>query len=49
MYGKEFEMTSVDWDGISAQWTLNPDSTLDMNTPRDKGSLFRFPSITVKV
>lgn len=49
VYGKEFEMTSVDWDGISAQWTLNPDSTLDMNTPRDKGSLFRFPSITVKV
>jgi hypothetical protein len=49
VYGKEFDMTSVNWDGISAQFTLNPDSTLDMNTPRDKGSLFRFPSITVKV
>ena len=49
IYGKEFEMTSVSWDGISAQWTLNPDSTLDSNTPRDKGSLFRFPSIVTKV
>jgi len=45
LYGKLFEMTSVSWDGVTASWQLDPDSTLDMNAPRDKGSYFRFPAI----
>jgi len=45
MYGREFEMGSVSGNGVSVQWTLDPDGTLGMNAPRDKGSLFRFPAI----
>ena len=44
-YSKEFEMGSVTWDTVSAQWTLEPDSTLNLSVPKDRGSLFRFPSI----
>jgi hypothetical protein len=45
LYGKEFEMGSVTWTGTSAQWELNADGIMDLNAPRDKGSLFRFPAI----
>lgn len=45
LYGRKFEMGSVTWNGISAQWDLNPDSRLDLSIPRDKGSSFRCPSI----
>lgn len=45
LYGREFEMGSVSGNGVSVQWTLDPDGILGMNAPRDKGSLFRFPAI----
>lgn len=44
-YSKEFEMGSVSWDNITAQWSLEPDSTLNLSFPKDRGSMFRFPSI----
>ena len=45
LYGKEFYMGSVTWNGISAQWELDPDQIADLSAPRDKGSNFRLPSI----
>lgn len=45
LYGKEFEMGAVSWDGVQAQWALEPDSTLSIAFPKDKGSSFRCPSI----
>lgn len=45
IYGKDFELGSVSWDGITAQWELDPDSTMDLSVPRDKGSSFRIPSV----
>lgn len=45
LYGREFEMAGVTGNGVSVQWTLDPDGILSLNVPRDKGSLFRFPAI----
>lgn len=45
LYGREFEMGGVSGNGASVQWTLDPDGTMGLNVPRDKGSLFRFPAI----
>lgn len=45
LYGKEFFMSNVTWDGISAQWDLDPDSIMDLSAPRDKGSVYRLPAI----
>lgn len=45
LYGREFEMSSVNYTSTSAQWELNPDSVMELNVPRDMGSKFRFPSI----
>lgn len=46
LYGKKFEMGGVTWTSTSAEWSLDPDKIMDLNIPRDKGSIFRFPSIT---
>lgn len=43
--GKEFLMGSVTWNGMSAQWNLEPDEIMDLNVPRDKGSTFRLLSM----
>lgn len=46
LYGKMFQMGGVNWTQTSAEWVLDPDKIMDLNMPRDKGSIFRFPSIT---
>lgn len=46
LYGKKFQMGGVTWTSTSAEWTLDPDKIMDLNIPRDKGSMFRFPAIT---
>lgn len=46
MYGKKFQMGGVTWTATSAEWELDPDKIMDLNMPRDKGSIFRFPAIT---
>ena len=43
--GKDFEMSDVSWEGTTAQWTLDPDKIMALNIPRDKGSIFRNPSV----
>lgn len=48
LHGRNFEMGDVTWDGLQAQWNLNPDSIMDLNIPKDMGSRFRLPSITEK-
>ena len=44
--GKEFDMGSVSWDGLTAQWELDPDPIMDLSFPRDKVSNFRAPGAT---
>lgn len=46
LYGKEFTMGQVSWDGITANWTLDPDLISDLSTPRKMGSQFNLPSIS---
>jgi hypothetical protein len=46
LYGKKFQMGGVTWTDTSAEWELDPDKIMDLNMPRDKGSMFRFPAIT---
>ena len=46
LYGKKFHMGSVTWTSTSAEWVLDPDKIMELNMPRDKGSIFRFPAIT---
>lgn len=48
MYSRKFEMSNVSWNGVTAEWELEPDSIADINAPKDKGSLFRFPSLMEK-
>lgn len=46
--GKDFEMGDVSWNETSAQWTLDPDKIMNLNIPRDKGSIFRNPAVMTK-
>ena len=46
LYNYEFEMQSVNWNGITADWTLVFDPTMKLNVPRDLGTSVRFPSVT---
>ena len=47
-YGKILEMGSVSWGTDSAQWTLEPDSVMNISFPKDKGSRFRCPSVVTE-
>lgn len=42
---REYAMGDVTYDGLNASWTFDPDTTMDASVPKDKGSLFRFPSM----
>lgn len=45
LYGKTFEMTNVTWDGVTAQWDLDPDTIQDLNVPKDKADSFKMLSL----
>lgn len=46
LYNYEFEMDSVTWNGITAQWNLVFDPVMQLNVPRDLGTISRFPSVS---
>ena len=45
---RSYSMGDVSYDGLTASWTLDPDAVMDASAPKDKGSLFRFPSMMKK-
>ena len=46
LYGREFDMGSVTWEGATANWELDPDRIMDLNVPKDMATAFRLSSMS---
>lgn len=44
LYNYRFEMQSVEWNGVSAQWKLMFDPAMNVNIPADLATSIRCPS-----